>query len=214
MTTFADLQAEVVGRQFAESQYSDFALKQLRRAEAILAAEVDFRAFQRVHSVTTENGYPSYFLPANFARAFTVVQVESDFKRNPMRVVQQPEFDALAIESGKPSRYNIYGNTLRLWPTPDGPYQISLNYYAKPLPDAESPEIPEEYHHILVDWALSRCYKRENDYNSSQASLNDFEREKEKMKGQVQYDTSDYSQPRIIGDDAPFGVQDEAPRRP
>lgn len=213
MTTFAELQQEVIDHQFSEAKYSDFALKQLRRAEAVVAAECNFRELQRTFTITTASGYPSYFLPADFQRNYSVSRADAESNQFPLFERQQTQFDALPIQAGAPSDYLIYSNTLKVWPTPDGVYTILLDYYAVPDATSESPSIPEEHRHILVDWALARCYARENDYNSSNFHRGLFETELMKVMAKTEADTEDAGQPRVIGDaltnSAPVG-----PRRP
>ena len=201
MTTFADLQQEVLDHQFSESKYSDFALRQLRRAEAIVCAQTDFRELQRSFWIATTSGYPAYLLPSDFQRNYSVSYVASDYSETPLIRVEQTQFDALPVEAGQPTHYLIFGNTLRLWPTPDGSHNIVLRYHAVPSDTASEPSIPEEYRHLLVDWALVRCYARENDYTAANYHEGLFQQAVMKMRGEVQYDTNDRGQPRIIGDD-------------
>lgn len=214
MTTFAELQQEVLDHQFSEARYGEFVLKQLHRAEDVICAQTDFRELQRTQTITTISGYPAYSLPPDFKRLYTVSRADSSFNETPLRRREQTQFDALPVQSGQPTDYLIFSNTLKLWPTPDDIYQVQFDYYAKPDPTADSPTIPEEYRHLLVDWALARCYARENDYNSGQYHQGVFDREVMKMRGEVQYDTSDYGQPRLVGDDSTVMEQDMSPRRP
>jgi hypothetical protein len=213
VTTFADLQTEVLDHQFSEARYSSFALKQLHRAEDIICAQTDFRELQRSFTITTISGYPTWLLPVDFKRLYTVSRADSSFNETPLLRREQTQFDALPVQAGQPTDYLIYSNTLKLWPTPDDAYLIRLDYFAKPDQAADSPSIPEEYRHLLVDWALARCYARENDYNSAQYHQGVFDAGVMKMRGEVQYDTSDYGQPRVLGDNGTLLERDETPRR-
>jgi hypothetical protein len=200
VTTFEELRDEVLEHQFSESKYSDFAMRQLRRAEALVCAQTDFRELQRVFSIATTSGYPAYILPSDYQRSYSASRVASDYSETPLVRLEQTQFDELPVEAGQPTHYLIFSNTIRVWPTPDGVYNLSLDYYAKPSETATSPSIPEQYRHILVDWALIRCYARENDYTAAQYHEGVFQQAVMKMRGEVQHDTNDAGQPRLIGD--------------
>lgn len=68
--------------------------------------------------------------------------------------------------AGKPFRFSIWGNAIRLWPKPDAAYDIFVRGYkqAKWAADAGAiPDIPEEFHELIGTWAVSRAAAQQDD---------------------------------------------------
>lgn len=79
--------------------------------------------------------------------------------------------------AGKPRRFSIWGNAIRLWPKPDAAYDIFVRGYkqAKWAEDAGAiPDIPEEFHELIGTWAVSRTAAQQDDPDGAQLHRNDF----------------------------------------
>lgn len=70
-----------------------------------------------------------------------------------------------AIESqntakGTPSNYAVWNNQLILWPTPTAVATVLMYYFKRPttlVDDADTPEIPEEFHGSLTEYTASQA---------------------------------------------------------
>lgn len=201
----ADLNAltdEVLSHQFSPAQYDTYVRGRLNQAEQTLAAEIDFRASFTPYTIPVAAGTSSYDLPDNFDRVYTV-KITQGNDTQPVTQQDASDFSNLPVQSGTPTNYTIGNGTIDLWPNPDQEYTIILAYYGIPgtMGDTDSPTLPPAAEKVMIHWALVGCYERENDYNSAQYHLARYESEKEKLKGQAQYNSDDYSQAQQVGDD-------------
>jgi hypothetical protein len=67
-----------------------------------------------------------------------------------------------------PTHYVRYGGSIRLFPTPDDAYTLTV-YYLKVLTDVASggPDVPQSWHEIVMYGAVWRGHHRFRDYNSA-----------------------------------------------
>lgn len=204
MATFLQLTEEVLSHQFSPTQYTEYIEKRLNDGQAYVAAQTDFRELMDTESYTTSSGDNTYTLPSDFVRLYNVELVQADGNVIPLSPESLVSYETKsAAATGQPQLYVIQGSTLELWPTPDQAFTIRLRYYRKPAAlnnSIDVPEIPGIYHHLLVSYALWHCYERENDYNSAQYHKARFDEDLAKCRGEVQYDTDDYTQSKRVGD--------------
>lgn len=203
MSTYSELQDEVLSHQFSATQYRDYIKTRLNQAQAYVAAQTDFRELQEVDTITTVSGTQDTALPSDFQRVVNVTIELDSGAIVPLTSETVPDMYQHTSTTGRPERYSIVGSTIRLWPTPDSAYTVSLRYYKIPATMADAndlPAIPPEYHHLLVSYALWHCWERENDWNAAQYHKQRFDEDIAKCRGEVQYDSDDYTQPRIIGE--------------
>lgn len=208
MATLDELTEEVLSHQFSAAQYDAFIRSKLNEAEQKLCAEIDFRIGFTYTAVECVAGYALYYLPSNFVRVYNVTIEQSDGTVVALKETPFTELDVLdRSATGQPERYLISGhegdNTIRLWPAPDSAWEVQVRYYGEPggmVDGTDTPFVPERWQDLLVRYALVKCYERENDYNSAQYHRNIYEIDKEKAKGQAQYDGQDYGQPNLVGD--------------
>ena len=208
MATLDDLTEEVLSHQFSASQYDQFIRDRINEGEKKLLAEIDMRVAFTATSVSASSGYTTYYLPSNFQRVYNVTLEQSDGTVVALEETPFTELDLLnRDQTGQPKRYALASqggdNTITLWPVPDGSYTVAVRYYGLPgemSAGDDTPLIPEQWQDLLVRYALIKCYERENDYNSAQYHRNIYELDKEKAKGQAQYDAEDYGQPNLVGE--------------
>jgi hypothetical protein len=203
VATFDDLTQEVLAHQFAPSQYTSYIQGKINQAQDYIAAQLDFRVLMQKYSVPVAVGTTSYALPADFQRLYNVTLTDGQGQVLPLGAEPLNEFETQPPSSGQPVRYCIEGNNLLIYPAPDSAYTITLRYFRLPtaLVNAnDEPETPPEYWDLLVSFALWHCFERENDYQAAQYHKARFDEDLAKARGELQYDTDDYTQIKRVGD--------------
>ena len=204
MATFSQLKDEVLSHQFSTSQYSDYAGARINEGQLYVTAQTDFRELEDSEAYTTVSGTSTLALPSDYQRVYTLTVTNSNNTLTGLEQTSRSDIDTMPTDStGKPEKYCIDGSNIKLWPTPDAAYTMTLRHYRDPatLTNAsDTPEIPGKYHHLLVSYALWKCYERENDYNAAIYHKGRFDEDIMKCRGEVQYDHDDYSQPRQLGE--------------
>lgn len=209
--TLGQIVTEVLSHQFASNQYtdyltgsSDFGDGIINEGQGYIAAQTDFREFFTTATTALPAGTEDLALPSDFSRLYSAVALQSGTEGNqPLAQITPSDFDRLPTDSaGKPQWYDIVGSTISVYPTPDASYTIQLRYWR--VPDTmtlttDEPEIPSEYHHLLVTYALVKCFERENDYEAALYHQQRLDVGIQKCRGEVQYDVSDKTQPKTIG---------------
>lgn len=90
--------------------------------------------------------------------------------------------------SGQPTRYSIWGSAIRLWPKPDAAYDIFIRGYkqAKWAADAGAvPDIPEEFHELIGEWAVGRASAQQDDPSGAQLHSANFYEGLSELKKQL-----------------------------
>lgn len=133
-------------------------------ARADLAIQAQFTDWKFLHveddSTTTGSGTADYAAPSDL-RAWD----RDSFRVEASLVDRAVEWNIrdypLPTSSGQPSEIFILpDNQLRVHPVPDGAYTILGNYWKKPVQldstdDTDTPQIPTEFHPLIVYVALS-----------------------------------------------------------
>lgn len=210
--TFLELQEEVLEFQFNAPKYRPLVKRWLNDAQRKVVQQSEARTQQDIATISAIAGDRSYALPEDFGRIIDIFRPESGHLA-PLGV---RDFDALPASSGAPTRYLIAGTEVHFDVTPDGAYEVQMRYWRLPadmVEDADEPEIPPQYHDLLVAYALHRAYAKENDYAASTFWKGEWEAGLLKMRGEVQHDTFDGPK-RVGGSWAPSsaGPQVSYPR--
>lgn len=191
MSTYLELQDEVLSHQFSDTKYRDYIKQWLNEAQEYIALQTDLRGEEDTQPITTVAGTATVALDSDFARH---ISLRNTLDRNFLRRVSTKEIDDLPSSSAKPSVFTVVNSNLVLYPTPDAAYPLELRYYRLPVDMAvngDTPDIPATYHHLLVRYALIRCYQRENDYEAANYHSGEFQQGLMKMRTEVQYDTAE-----------------------
>lgn len=195
--SYKSLQDEVLQYQFSESKYRPLVAVWLNDAQRKAVIQSEFRTQQEVKAFTTTSGDGTLELPSNFARWIDFYDTELNW---PLTALELREYDALVTTSGRPTAYTVAGDQITLWPTPDAAYGLSLRYWRLPadmVADGDEPEIPAQYHEVLIAYAMNKAYLRENDYQAAATWKAEWEAGVLKMRGEAQHDT--FSGPKQVG---------------
>lgn len=194
--TLKSLTEEVLAYQFSVSKYEPVVRQWLSDAQRKLVSQTEFRTQEELESYTTSASDNTLELPEDFSRWIDFF--DSDTK-GALLAVEPDEYDALEASSGRPRVYTVIGDQITLWPTPDASYGLSLRYWRLPQDmsaDGDEPEIPPQYHELLIAYAMHKAYARENDYTASRFWKEEWEAGVMRMRGEVQHDTA--SQPEQV----------------
>lgn len=92
------------------------------------------------------------------------------------------ELQTYGQSMGWPRLFSEWGDNFHLWPTPDAEYQLLVRYYRK-MRDWVSegagavPDLPEELHNTVAQWALHRAYAQQEDLEQAQVHRTIFDQE-------------------------------------
>ncbi len=195
--TFKALISEVLSFQFSVGKYESLVKTWLNDGQRKAVQQSEFRTQEEAKAFTTAVGDSTYELPSNFCRWIDFYDTGVNW---PLVPLEKREYDSLEPSSGRPQLYTVIGNQITLWPTPDGAYSLSLRYWRLPqdmVADGDEPEIPAQYHEVLVAYAMWKAYLRENDYQAATVWEAAWEKEIAKMRGEVQHDT--FEGPKQVG---------------
>lgn len=199
------LVSEVLSHQFAESQYTNYAKLKLNEAQQYVCAQTDFPEMLSAADIPLVAGTGGYNLPDDFSRLKIVSLLDAGNSRDsytPLQSLSQTDFYALPDGTGTVTSYCITRLDVGVWPVPDTAGTMRVDYYRQPATltlGTDEPEIPAAYHHLLVSYALIKCFERENDYDAAMYHQSRFDTEIMKCRGEVQYNTKHWGQPTLAG---------------
>ena len=159
-----------------------------------VARNCDSMVFQGTEEKAMVSGEYKAALPSNFLRMASILYPLVAVRLKP---VDLQTFDSMmsakeasqgtGIE-GPPVAYTIFNKELWLFPTPQNPDKLELRYYKKParLTGTEVPVLEEDYLHLLVDYALWRAYRAEDDPEMANAHEQQWEKDLSKYQADVQ----------------------------
>lgn len=195
-----DLRQAVLDHQFSPTRYTTFINDSLNEGQRRIARKANLRIFFDTETITTAAGDNEYPLPDDFARLHSLTTPSTN---TPLTSITVDEFDTFPVtnSSGTPTAFTIDRPNVKFYPAPDGEHTFQMRYYRSPVAmtdDEDEPELPEDYHYLLVTYSLYRCFRRENDYEAAQFHQAEFERELAEMTGDLQDDAQDATQPQQV----------------
>lgn len=104
------------------------------------------------------------------------------------------EIDRASGVSGRPYEYALNGPSFHLYPIPDGVYNLRVRYWTLPdqlVAGSDVPSIPPDYHQMLADWAIGRCYAAEDDPQTAQYWKGEFEKQLAMFMADVRFPSTD-----------------------
>ena len=139
-------------------------------------------------------------LPANYVQAIDLLVTtdgsESLIPYMPFREIDGDYPDAAdtdAHPSGGPRYWYYYGETIKLYPSPDKAYTLKLRYYKRPTEitsDDSVPEVPSEFREVLIMGAAYRVLQVKDNYDQASVLQNKYDEILQKL-------VMRYSQPQI-----------------
>jgi hypothetical protein len=174
VATTANLLSEVLAHQFNSGRYSDLIVTWLDQAQKRIYRKSKLRTAQDVYEFDTEADEPEYALPADYARIERVINTDI---QNPLLFMEQKDYDDADTSDGTPDRYVIFGTNLFLYPTPNAAVPIRLRYWTLPptITTETNPVIPDDYSQLLVEYALSKAYQAEHDFDAATYHRSNFD---------------------------------------
>jgi hypothetical protein len=155
----------------------------------------------KTNTVSTSNGVNTVTLPTDFSKVRSIVDTTNGNPLIPERADTINKRFVGALTSGNvPKYYYFEGNTIRLFPVPNGVFSLTVQYVAAPTALIQggteaSILVPPRHHRLLVVGALERLAKLESEWDAAQAHRAEFDLRLEEARQDFttqQYDRPDY----------------------
>lgn len=147
--------------------------------ERIIAREQRWPFYEGRWTFNTSSATQGYFLPDAASDLREVTAVRLNGAR--IQFVDEDSADRRwAGKTGSAVAWSRWGDYLNLWPTPaDGGLSIEVRGYRQPQPfesiSGWEPDMPVQFHGLLIDWALGSEYQRQDDVEMMTSYRNKFE---------------------------------------
>src|SRR5581483_8476439 len=142
----------------------------INEAEFQIAREVEGPEFQQNYTLTLVVGTYVYPLPTNFVRMQDIAYPLMNTRLRPVDI-QDFDMSSVSYVTGPPAIYTFDQGNLLLFPNPTSADQLTLRYIKVPSPmvnDSDTPTLAVNYLHLLVDYAVTRAFEAEDDYEAAQ----------------------------------------------
>lgn len=142
----------------------------INQAQFQIAREVEAPEFQATETITLTQGVFKYPLPTNFLRTQDIYYPNLLLR---LKMCDLQQFDQTGEVFGPPGMYTLYAKELWLFPTPNETGEELEHRYIKNAPvlvnESDIPLLNGNYLHLLVDYALERAYRAEDDLEMATA---------------------------------------------
>lgn len=165
---FAALRTETLAHGFDPIAFTARINQYLNDAQSFIARRVNYYIDEATFPIATVAGTDTYAWPTDFARARSLFDSDRNVE---MVYVSLRRIDQSSVTSGAPTYYALTGANVRLYPVPDGVYNLVLRYWKLPaqlVNDSDTPTMPEDWHRLLWYWAVKECYAAEDDATTAQ----------------------------------------------
>lgn len=150
---------------------------------------------QTTATTATVNGQDQYTLPSD------VLTMRSVRYGGRKLAYLSPEESSAMIGSdgttkGTPTHYSVWARNIDLYPAPDvdDPDDIQLYYTRQPVAvtaAGDEPELPQQYHNRIVEYCIAQAYELDDNTESYQNKMKQFNEGVEKLKGQGDWQSQD-----------------------
>lgn len=101
-------------------------------------------------------------LPADFRQILSIVAEKIDGSSQEtvlLKRIDETDISSVITSKGTPDSYYVLNGYLYVYPLPDEAWRFHVSYISKgtDLADATSPELPVDYHDIIVDYAIAQA---------------------------------------------------------
>lgn len=207
MPSTVELQTEVLAHQFNSQRFGSLIIRWLNEAQRKIVRETDAFISNARQTYALVSGTASYDLPSDFIREdYLSIDETGSFESIVLLPLDSfQSFDELNTSTrGKPTNYAIdFGSSsadreFYVYPNPNKAYTVNFNYWKFPAEITLSvdPVIPSDYHDLLVQYALYKCFEAEHDVSYAQYHKQQFTDGLAKLKGALQLDTQ--TRPRQV----------------
>lgn len=202
MAILTAMATEVTDHGFGTTQYTTYAKSKINEAQQEIARKLRLRVYYTEQSYTATSGTNTHTLPTDF--------VEADYLYNDTdnRLLVPLTGRGLVFEqingndSGEPTLWLILGASIRLYPTPNATGDVlKLRYWQYPaaMADGDTPTLPTTMHHLLITYAVAKCYRREGDIAMHDAFMTHFATDLARAANDIQKDEFPDSGPLQVG---------------
>lgn len=200
------LVAEVEAHGFSDATYGGRIVNYLNDAYQLVCRRADYYIDEATQTFQTTAGQTDIALPANWARTRSLL--DTDLERE-LEDVGIRDIDRAFVTTGTPMFYAQDGVNIRLYPTADGVHNLMMRYWLLPTPLANSldtPTLPSDWHRLLPEYAIHRCYWGDDDPQMGQAWEAKFEKTLAEFEADQKFPDSDRStQIRSMWGESPLG---------
>lgn len=199
LSTFGDVVGEVL--QFGFNDGPQVNRKRIEnwinQAQFQIAREVEAPEFQETETINLTQGVFKYPLPANFLRTQDIYYPNLLLR---LKMCDLQQFDQTGEIFGPPGMYTLYAKELWLFPTPNETGEELEHRYIKNAPvlvnESDVPLLNANYLHLLVDYAVERAYRAEDDLEMASAHRKLYQEDLDAYATDVQQRFAD--RPHII----------------
>lgn len=158
----------------------------------LISRRVDYYIDEANQAIPTVQGTALYPWPADFARGRSVFDTD---RRIELESVSLRDMDrSSSTTQGSPAYYTFTGANTRVYPAPDGVYNLELRYWKMPAPlvnDSDVPILPTDWHHLLWVYAVWICYEADDDAQMGQYWMQRFMAELSEFAADQKFPNSD-----------------------
>jgi hypothetical protein len=163
------LRAEVLGHGFDPVWFPSARIDTyINDAYQAIVSAVNYFTTEDSQAVVTVVGTANIPWPADLGHLRSLTDTD---QQRVLTQITLGDIDNAAVSRGRPTLYAADGATLRLYPTPDGTYNLLLRYWSMPPPlalDTDVPQIPAAWHRVLWYWGCKEAFAAEDDPTSAQ----------------------------------------------
>lgn len=149
-----------------------------------LSTRFDWPWLAATTTLSVTSGTASYSLPTDLRKTKALIRTD---KRQ--RLVEVSPWEIVGkwggdLPTGTPTSYYVHGRTMYLDRVPNESITYTWLYYTLPTTldnDTDTPEFHEEFHLLLADYAISKAWEREEDFEKANEAMDDFTAQIEEM---------------------------------
>jgi hypothetical protein len=136
---------------------------------------------------TTIANTQEYVLPTiatDIDKIRLLTDTTNDVVLNYVDPIALEEADPKNETTSKPNKWTVYGDTLKIWPIPDGEYEINVMYKKVPtelVNSTDEPEIPNRYMEVVVLGVYQKVHEWNDDYDYASVVERQYEQKIAKM---------------------------------
>jgi hypothetical protein len=153
----------------------------VNEAQFQIARQIEAPEFQEQAKYETETGVYELALPDDFLRVQDFWYPQLGMRLRGVDLQQYNQSGNPKLITGVPTLYTLYKDLLLLYPAPQqGNEELVLHYIREPpalVSQTDVPVLNPNYWHLLIDYALTRAFEGEDDYEAAQQFQGRYQRD-------------------------------------